>query len=525
VVDFDQAIKAHSAWKQKLADYLERPDGTLDPAVVGRDDRCPLGQWLHGEGRDQASQTFDDLRRAHAEFHECAGDIVRQVDSGASVRAERLLGDGSDFAKRSLRCITLIVSMKRIANGIQSDGLSRHVLRWYMLGLLSLVVALGGASVAGLVSGDQHGSATVFFVVGLVCAVGGGVGLGLGWRMLARDIDRREDLEFRNEATMVADSAGAAEMAAKVDSLLATIGQAAEGDLRSEVQVRGSDPLGRLGTGVAKLLDDLRNSVRQIASNSQALAAAAEELHAVSAQMGDAAERSSDQAQVVSGAAESVAGDVQSATHATDEMSASISEIAHSASSATSVAHEAVAAAHEATIGVERLQASSKEIGDIVDVITSIAEQTNLLALNATIEAARAGEAGLGFAVVASEVKELANATAQATENIARKVDMIRSATEASTNSIGRIVSTIDRIAELQSTIASAVEEQAAVTNEIARSMANAEAGMGSISSGVGEVAAAASAASTGAHDTAEASKELSRMASDLRVLVDAFSY
>ena len=524
-MDFDQAIKAHSAWKQKLADYLEEPDGSLDPGVVGRDDRCPLGQWLHGEGREHASHTFDELRVAHAAFHECAGDIVRRVGAGEAVTAERALGDGSDFAKRSITCITLIVSMKRLANGIHSAGLSRNVLRAFMLGLLSLVAALGTASVIGLVSGDQHGTAIVFFAVGLFCAAGGGVGLGLGWRLLARDIGRREDLEFRNEAIMVSDSAEASERAAKVDSLLATIGRAADGDLSAEVTVRGTDPLGRLGSGVGKLLADLRNSVRQIAGNSQTLAAAAEELHAVSAQMGSAAEQSSAQAQVVSSAAENVAADVQSATHATDEMSASISEIAHSASSATQVAHEAVAAAQEASLGVERLRTSSKEIGDIVEVITSIAEQTNLLALNATIEAARAGEAGLGFAVVANEVKELANATAQATENISRKVDMIRSATEASTGSIGLIVSTIDRIAELQSTIASAVEEQAAVTSDIARSMANAESGMGSISQGIGEVTSATGAAASGAHDTAEASKELSRMASDLRVLVGAFSY
>jgi methyl-accepting chemotaxis protein len=524
-VDFDQAIKAHSAWKQKLADYLERPDGSLDPDVVGRDDRCPLGQWVYGEGRDQASATFDELRVAHAAFHECAGSIVRRINDGETVSPERALGDGSDFANRSLACITLIVSMKRVANGIRSDGLSRSDLRRYMIGLLLLVVTLGIASVVGLVSADAGSTGTAFFAVGLFCSAGGGVGLGLGWRLLAGDIDRREALEFQNEATMVRESAEASEIAAKVDSLLATIARAADGDLSVDVEVRGSDALGRLGTGVAKLLGDLRDSIRQISGNSQTLAAAAEELHAVAAQMGTAAEQSSGQAQIVSGAAANVASDVQSATRAADQMSASISEIARSAASATQVAQEAVAAAHEATTGVDRLRTSSMEIGDIVQVITSIAEQTNLLALNATIEAARAGEAGMGFAVVASEVKELANATAHATEDIARKVEMIRSATEESTSSIGRIVSTIDRIAQLQTTIASAVEEQAAVTNDIARSMTNAEGGMGSISQGIGEVASATGAAASGAHDTAQASEDLSRMASDLRVLVGAFSY
>ncbi len=524
-MDFDQAIKAHSAWKQKLANYLARPDGSLDPNVVGRDDRCPLGQWLHGDGRAHASPTFDDLLAAHAAFHEGAAEIVRRIDGGERVDADCVLGDGSAFAERSLTCITLIVKMKRQSSGIRSQGLSRAVLRRSMVGLLSLVVALAVASVIGLVAGTDDGAAVAFFGVGLFCAVGGGVGLGLGWRLLAGDIDRREALEFQNEATMVRDSAEAAEAAAKVDSLLAAIDRAAGGDLSVQIDVHGTDALGRLGDGVAKLLGDLRESIRRIASNSEALAAAADQLRAVSAQMGDAAEQSSGQAQVVSGAARNVASDVESATHAADQMSASISEIARSAASATEVARAAVGAAHDASVGVERLRSSSQEIGDIVQVITSIAEQTNLLALNATIEAARAGDAGMGFAVVASEVKELANATARATEDIARKVEMIRSATEESTDSIGRIVATIDQIAELQTTIASAVEEQAAVTNEIARSMTNAEGGMGSISTSIGEVASATGAAASGAHDTAQASEELSQMAGDLRVLVGAFSY
>jgi DNA-binding ferritin-like protein len=159
----------------------------------------------------------------------------------------------------------------------------------------------------------------------------------------------------------------------------------------------------------------------------------------------------------------------QSVSTATEEMTSSISEIAKNSAESARVASSAVALAETTNTIVGTLGESSAKIGQVVKVITTIAQQTNLLALNATIEAARAGAAGKGFAVVANEVKELAKATAKATEDIGHRIEAIQTDATNAVEAIGKIGAVIDRISDISNSIASAVEEQTAVTNEIAR--------------------------------------------------------
>jgi methyl-accepting chemotaxis protein len=308
-----------------------------------------------------------------------------------------------------------------------------------------------------------------------------------------------------------------------VRDLVAVAHAMAAGDLTRVAAVRTRDEMSELGAALASAVHQMRAAIQGIRGSTARLAESSDQLSAVSERMGATADESSRGASDAARAAEDVKQGVSAAAAGAEQMSASILEIVQQAAQAREISGDAVSSTARTRELVAKLGASGDQIGEVIRVISTIADQTNLLALNATIEAARAGEAGKGFAVVAGEVKELANQTARATDEVARKIESIQTDTRETVGAIGEIGAIIERLNLIATTIAAQVEEQSSTARQIVGSVEQAANATSGIASNLGTVAEVAGHTSAGARETQGAAGELQRMSGDLRGLVARF--
>ncbi|MCI1037513.1 methyl-accepting chemotaxis protein McpA [Pseudomonas putida] len=284
-------------------------------------------------------------------------------------------------------------------------------------------------------------------------------------------------------------------------SPLTTMGRAmrdiaeGEGDLTRRLTVQNKDEFGELATSFNRFVERIHASISEVSSATRLV-------HDLSEKVVSASNASISGSEEQSMRTNSVAAAINELGAATQEIARNAADASQHASGASEQAHggrevveEAISAMtalsqriSESCAQIETLNASTDEIGKILDVIKGISQQTNLLALNAAIEAARAGEAGRGFAVVADEVRNLAHRTQESAEEIHRMITSLQVGSREAVHTMNtsqvsseqtvqvanqagvRLASVTQRIGEIDGmnqSVATATEEQTAVVESL----------------------------------------------------------
>lgn len=259
----------------------------------------------------------------------------------------------------------------------------------------------------------------------------------------------------------------------------------AKGDTTIRLPENNKNEFGEIAVSFNQATQRIGDMIRRISTSVNSLADTSEQISHAGENLSKDASGSKSQTKQLSNAVSGLSGDVKSmegnskqmssnmltVSAGIEQMTRTIENISGNAEKSAKVANQASELAGVSNDQISDLGTAAVEIGKVIEVIQDIADQTNLLALNASIEAARAGEAGNGFAVVATEVKELAEQTGNATNDIRRRIEGIQSSTDRAVHSIREISEVVEQVNVVSATIASAVEEQNVTTKEIARNI------------------------------------------------------
>jgi methyl-accepting chemotaxis protein len=520
--DLDNILADHFKLRHSCLSYIH-----FRKAFEGGEDHiaCKLGQFLKRyQGSDpDIKAALDKIKQPHAQFHEAVKQVKLLVGQGKVPEAEAVYEKELRPAAEEIARLVGTIQSKALASAMIYEELTGKALKISLTKQkegLALVDRLIQTETAEAARAKEEGlnyevrAKTVSLIgmgLGFALAVGLGVLLSLTiTRPLARTV------EF--------------------------VKRLGEGNFSEKLALDREDEVGQLVLSMNQMVDQLGGLLRNLGEGVTTLSASATELQAISQQMNTGTSQTSSRAATVAAAAEEMsvslsqvattaeqtANNVNMVAAAAEEMSATVQEIAHNSEKARNITAQAVSQAAGANQTVDRLGQAAREIGKITESITEISEQTNLLALNATIEAARAGEAGKGFAVVAGEIKDLAQQTAKATEEIRQKIHLIQQSTSGTVAEIGQVSSVIQEVMDIVGSTAAAVEEQAATTREIAGNVSQVSQGVQAVTSNVtqssnaaGEVAKEIALVDQAAGDMASAGSQVNLSAGDLSKLAE----
>nr|WP_106782668.1 methyl-accepting chemotaxis protein [Lysinibacillus timonensis] len=343
------------------------------------------------------------------------------------------------------------------------------------------------------------------------------------------------------------------------------LGQVANGDLTVRGDYQSKDEIGILNNSFNQMVESVNTVIGTVGNTSEQVAASSEQLSASAEQSTRASEHISATTQELVVGAENQVEIIKESTtliekinHGTQQIVSNTDIVANTVNEASRLSSEGRKVISEVNTQMEfidgtvtslvdsftELSNRSKEIGQIIEVITGIAAQTNLLALNAAIEAARAGEHGKGFAVVADEVRKLAEESAHSAQQISQLVAAIQQDTDQTmqtvNNATGEVkqgISVVQVAGNTFSQIESVITDAVPQIENIKENIHHLLTGMNHVNSSIVDVSEVATetAASTQSvtaateeqlasmEEITASSQSLAKLAEDLQSLIKQF--
>ncbi len=381
------------------------------------------------------------------------------------------------------------------------------------------------------------------------------------------NLDARFSLDTKGDFKIFSDTvddfgSNLQEIIADSSSVLEAI---SNNDLSRPVKVQGVGEFKVLTDGVENTRRSLNEVVSMVNDSSRNVASTSEEMSASVEQITSSSYQISDTVSEISKGAQNQASKTEEVSRAMVDMTMTVQEVATNSQKAAENAKDSnelinnlgdIAkdliikmnsikhATAESSGVITELDSKSKQIGEIVNLITNIADQTNLLALNAAIEAARAGDHGRGFAVVADEVRKLAEDSGNAAKQIASLITEIQEGTHNAVTSmeqgsaevetgasalneavevVEKVVNAGDMIANMVQDIAAAAQEQSASIEEVTSSIEEVSAISEESAAGTEEASAAVQEQTATMQELSKSAEDLSGLAAEMKSVVDKF--
>jgi methyl-accepting chemotaxis protein len=455
-------------------------------------------------------QTLEVLRTSFSDLNRIAAQLQKLLRVNSNSRAQKMLESSNkliDEGMYALSGLADILKTRLIADMENIYDTSSYA-QWMMI-----FVPLAGIAISLVLSVLLTRSVTIHMARGVEFS-----------DALAKgDLSKRLNLAQRDEVGQLAQAMD--HIAASFGRIVGEIREVSQGIGGSASELSSvSHQLLAQSEEMSKQAGHVAGGAEQMAANITTMAAAAEEMSMNVNSISSASEQISVNVGAISGAAGTTAQNVTAVTESIKESSSVFDAVSRDAAEESRIAEKAVKMADSANNTMKGLDRSSSEISKVTETIKMIALQTNLLALNATIEATSAGEAGKGFAVVANEIKELAHQSAQAAENIARKIEEVQTGTRDAVQVIQQVAEIIHALNAASARISAAIEEQNCSAQTCAGNLVEANKGVDNIALSIAEVAKGASDMSRNAGEAAKGANDVSNNAGEAAKAVSDIS-